>query len=320
MPNTVFATERMNLIEAYNREGYTNSESLLGELLLNNDFLRVAAVLPANHGAIHKTLVADQLGEGKIRAANEGIVSLSGKTHIKDDPVVSYEGDSEVDELILDAAPDPMKARLSEDAMNLVGFSNGWNKVLLDGNKKDSDGFEGIATRRSKLSNPYTISIGEEGDDLTSAYLVEFGETALALRYLQHGAPGFQTRDNGRVKADAQDGGYFWAWSQHYQIRFGISIRQERALWRLCNASATGTTIDTLLQKFIIAKNKLPHRGNGSFLFCNNDLQSRFEIGMINKATNLRTIEIQNYGPVLYFANVAIMQMDSIPTGETEVA
>lgn len=314
-----FATENINLIEAFNREKYTNAELLLGPLMQNNDFLRVAAVLPANHGSIHDTLIADTVPSGKVRRAHEAVAKLAGKTHIKSDPVVSFEGDSEVDEQILDGSPDPVKTRMSEDSICLCGFSNSWNKLLIDGAGATAGGFDGLQARRAKLSNAQVISLGGTGSALTSAYLCEFGEAALALRYMQGGVPGFQTRDNGRVKADADDGGYYWAWSTHYQIRFGISLRQERALWRLCNINPAASAGQTIFEKIIQAKNKMPSKGRGAFLFVNTDVQSMLEIETLNLSSNVRTVEIENYGPVTYFGGVAILSMDAISSAESEV-
>ena len=188
----------------------------------------------------------------------------------------------------------------------------------MRGNSQTAQNFEGLQTRRKKVGS-YCVSIGDDGTDLTSAYIVEFGENAFALRYAQGATPGIQSRDNGLVKATALDGGYYWAMSRSLKMSFGISIRQERALWRICNIDAMATTIDDLLSAVIRAKNKLPSKGRGAFMYVNSDLQSRIEIGILNKATNLRTQEVENYGPCLFFSNVAILPMDVIETGETEV-
>ena len=317
-----FATENMNLIEAFNRENYVNAESLLAQLIQENDFFRTAAVLPANKGSLHRTLVADEVRPGKVRSAYESIASLGGKTHIKDDPVVEYSGDSEVDISILESAPDPYAARASEDALCLCGFANGWNEILLKGDGASSGGFEGLMARRATLANKYVKNVGDTGSDLTSAYIVEFGEVATALRYAKGATPGIQTRDNGLVKAAAKDdsGGYYWAMSQSYKLSFGLSVRQENSLWRICNIDAMGTTIEDFLEAVIRAKNNMPHKGRGAFMYVNSDLLSRIEIGTLNKATNLTVKEIENYGECLHFGNLPILPMDVIETGETEVA
>lgn len=322
---TRFATENMNLIEAFNREHYVNAESLLAQLMMENDFFRTAAVLPANHGSLHRTLVADEVRSGKVRSAYEPIASLGGKTHIKDDPIVEYSGDSEVDITILESAPDPYAARASEDALCLCGFANGWNEILLKGDGASSGGFEGLMARRNSISHENVLNVGDTGSDLTSAYIVEFGENAVALRYAKGTTPGIQTRDNGLVKAAAKaaDGtsdGYYWAMSQSYKISFGLSVRQERGLWRICNIDAMGTTIGDFLEQVIRAKNKMPHKGRGGFMYVNSDLLSRIEIGTINKATNLSIKEIENYGECLHFGNLPILPMDVIETGEETVA
>lgn len=315
----VFSTERMNIVEAFRRENYEGYESLLGALIEQNDFLRVATVLPANKGSIHETLVADKLGKGSVRAANEGIKLMSSQTHIKTDPIVSYEGDSEVDDLVIYGAPDPVATRMSEDAMNLAGFSNGWNEVLLTGNKSTAKGFEGLATRRGKASDPFVHNMNGS-ENLSSAYLVEFGNTAVSLRYSPGTTPGIHSQDMGLQKCFTGTGKeYFWGWVQHYAINFGLSVRQERALQRFANIDTTTTSLQSLLETSIRAKNKLPGKGRGAYLFCNSDVLSMFEIGILNKASNLRTIEIENYGPVTMFVNVPILPMDAIGSDEIQV-
>lgn len=316
---TVFSTERMNIVEAFKREKYAGYESLLGALIEQNDFLRVATVLPANKGSFHETLVADSLGTGAVRAANEGVTRMSSQTHIKTDPIVSYEGDSEVDELVIASAPDPVAARMTEDSMNLAGFSNGWNGVLLNGNKNTAKGFEGLATRRGKASNEFTWDMSGSSN-LSSAYLVEFGPNAVSLRYTPGSTPGIKSEDMGLQKCyTGSNNAYFWGWVQHYAINFGLSVRQERALQRFANIDVTSDSVTSLLSTAIKAKNKLPSKGRGAYLFCNSDVLSMFEIGILNKASNLRTVEIEGYGPVTMFVNVPILPMDAIATGETQV-
>lgn len=317
---TVFPTERLNIQQAFQREKYEGYENLLGELVQQNDFLRVAAVLPANKGAVHDTLVADKLGKGSVRAANEGIALMASHTHVKSDPVVSYEGDSVVDDLVISSSPDPFATRMSEDAMNLAGFSNGWNDILITGTAKDQKGFDGLNARRNKASMNFVTNLGGS-NDLTSAYLIEFGNTAVSLRYTPGSAPGLHSEDKGQHQIYLNDMTYFWGWVQHYAISFGLSVRQERALQRFCNIDVTSTSIfDSLLQGVIRGKNKLPSKGRSSYLFCNTDLLSMFEIAILNKASNVRTVEIENYGPVSMFVNVPILPMDAIQTGETKVS
>ena len=67
-------------------------------------------------------------------------------------------------------------------------------------------------------------------------------------------------------------------------------------------------------------KNKLPSRGRTGFLYCNTDVKSLIEIMILQEATNVRTVEYENYGPVTQFLQVPIMTMDAISSDETKVA
>ena len=115
-----FSTDRMNLLEAYRRLGYENPELLLGEMLDQNDFLRVATVAPANKGFFNETLRAIKLGEGKITGINAGIPNVTSATDKVSDPVVLYEGASYVDERIFDGVTDVAAVRNSNEQIVLV--------------------------------------------------------------------------------------------------------------------------------------------------------------------------------------------------------
>ena len=314
-----FSTEKMNLMEAYRRAGYENPEVLLGELMQQNDLLRTAAVAPANKGFYNETLRAVKLGEGKVTRINGGIPDISSKTDKVSDPVISFEGASKVDIRIFDGAEDLDAVRASEDAMNLAGFSNSWNKVLLTGTPKDSAGFSGLQTRRGKASDPHVKDFGGS-DDLSSMYIIEWGNTGTRLLYAKHATPGISSEDMGKVQVNALDGsGQYWAFERDYKIYFGLSVRMESSLWRIANISIDTADASELLPDIIKIKNKLPSRGRTGFAYCNTDIKSLIEILTLDKATNVRTVEIENYGPVTQFLDLPIMTMDAITSDETKV-
>ena len=315
-----FSTHMMNLMEAYRREGYTNPEEFLGDLMLQNDLLRTAAVAPANKGCYNDTLRAIALGKGGVTMINGGIPDISAKTKRVSDPVIMFEGKSKVDIRIFDGAPDLDAVRNSEDAANLAGFTNSWNEVLIYGDPKTANGYEGLATRRNKLSMPNVVSLGGT-DNLSSGYLIEWGNLGTRLLYAKNTAPGISSVDRGMVEADAQDGtGKFWAFERDYKITFGLSVRSENALWRFANIDALEGDISAILAAIIKAKNKMPGKGRTGYFYCNSDIKSLFEILLLDKATNIKTVDIEGYGPITQFLQIPIMDMDSISSDEAAVA
>lgn len=314
-----FSTEKMNLMEAYRRAGYENPEVLIGELLETNDLLRTAATAPANKGFYNETLRAVKLGEGKVTMINGGIPDISSKTDKVSDPVISFEGASYVDIRIFDGAEDLDAVRNSEDSMNLAGFSNSWNRVFLNGTPKDAAGYKGLVARRNKASLEQVKDMGGSSN-LSSAYLIEWGNLGTRLIYAKHSTPGISSVDQGKVKVDAQDGsGKYWAFERDYKIYFGLSVRTENSLWRMANIDIDATPTKTLLENIIKIKNKLPSKGRTGFLYCNSDVKSLFEILTLDLATNVRTVEIENYGPVTRFGIIPIMTMDAIDSEEEKV-
>lgn len=318
-----FSTTHMDLQEAFKRENYTNAEELLGALLQNNDLFRTAAVLPASNGSYHKTLVADRLGKGSFRGAYEAIKQTNSITHVKSDPIVSYEAESEVDELILKGADDPATARMTEDLMNMQGITNGYNEALLYTDpSKATENFEGLSSRRSKLGDYCFSCGGTTANKLTSAWLIQMGADAFSMRYSKGSMPGLTHEDMGRQKCEAADGnGHYWGWVTKFALAFGISIRREDALMRLANIDPTANSIDGFFETLIRAKNKLPARGRSAFLYVNADVQSIIEIMILNKVGNGLSIkDIEGYGPVAHFLNIPILNMDAIKSTEAKLS
>lgn len=317
-----FSTNHMDLVEAFKRENFTNAESLLGGLIENNDLLRTAAVLPSSNGSYHKTLVADKLGTGAFRGAYEAIKQTNSVTHMVSEPIVSYEGESEVDELILKGADNPATARMTEDMMNLQGISNGFNSELIYCSpSKATENFRGLAARRNKIGT-YCINCGgTAANALSSAYLIEMGETAFSFRYAKGTMPGISKEDMGLNKCEADGGGHYWGWVTKYAIALGVAIRQENALFRLANIDPTSDNIASFFENIIRAKNKLPSRGKGAFLYVNADVQSVIEIMTMNKAQyGLSIRDIEGYGPVAHFLNVPVLCMDAITSTEAKLS
>lgn len=316
-----FSTSHIDLVEAFKREGFTTTEELLGALLQNNDLLRTAAILPSSNNSYHETLVADKLGSGSFRGAYEAIRQTNSVTHKVSEPIVSYEAESEVDELILKGADNPAQVRFTEDLMNMQGITNGYNDALLyTVPSKSTENFAGLASRRSKIGDYCYNCGGTSANAVSSAWLVEMGETAFSMRYAKGTMPGLSHEDMGRQKCTPASGtGHYWGWVTKFALAFGISIRQEGALQRFANIDPTATEVNSLFTNFIKAKNKLPHKGRNAFLYVNSDVQSIIEIMIFNKALNTQYVDIEGYGPVAHFLGIPILPMDAIKSTEAVV-
>lgn len=317
-----FSTNHLDLVEAFKREGFTTADELLGALIQNNDLLRTAAVLPSSHNSYHDTLVADRLGTGSFRGAYEAIQQTNSVTHKVSEPIVSYEAESEVDELILKGADNPSQVRFTEDLMNMQGITNGYNDALIYTTpSKTTENFKGLAARRNKIGSFCYDCGGTSSGALTSAWLIEMGPTAFSMRYAKGTMPGLTHEDMGRQKCTPASGtGHYWGWVTKFAIAFGISIRQENALQRFANIDPTANEVTNLFNNFIKAKNKLPNKGRNAFLYVNSDVQSIIEIMIFNKALNTTYLDIEGFGPVPRFGNVPILSMDAIKSTESKLS
>ena len=317
--STLTSYANMTLTEAYKRAGYDSQAAVIGELMKRNDFLAACPWYPASDGIFHKHLQATRLGVGAFGKANAPISSVSSTADEVVEPIKIYEGNSVIDERVLRTAKDKMKARDSEDAMNLEGMLQNWIYNLMYNNDTTTpDGFKGLAQRRASL-NTYCVGGNGTGSDLTSMWLFEFGPTGFNLRYSENGTPGMLNEDRGRQLVTAPTGtGQMWAWVRYYAIIAAMELRDQRAMLRYANIETAGSSNTFASSTFIGLKNKLPNLGRDAVAFANRTLKSQIEVLAYDKSNaNYSIMEIENFGPVARVVGVPVLMMEALLDTET---
>lgn len=314
----------MTIVEAMKRAGYDSLAQVAGEALQSNDFLSACPWFPASDGVFHKHLQAARLGVGTFGSANGPVGRISSTTDEVIEPIKIYEADSPIDERVLDTAKDPFKTRDSEDALNLAGFLQGFNsQLLLCNDTTTPNGFKGLAQRRAALSDYCKSNAGSTSGSLTSMWVFEFGPAGFNLRYSDAGSPGIVSEDRGRhyIPTQAADG-YYWALIRHFSVKAAFELRDQRAMMRLANIEATGSTNNFSASIFLKnVKNRLPNMGRNAVAFANRTLKGQIDDLAYTKANASYSImDIVNFGPVPAVASVPVLTWESILDTETTVS
>jgi hypothetical protein len=318
------AYKYLTLAEVNKRAGFTDMAAILGERKLMNDFLDEAVWLPATHGNFNKAFQASRLGKGAFSQVNGPVPLISSTGQEVTEPVKMYEGDSPIDDRILDSAIDPYAARDSEDAMNMEGILQDWTSQLLYANTasvgNNNDAFRGLWSRRtSYTATPKQVIDGglHSSTAATSMLVCEFGPSAFYLAYPENTGtpPGIANMDRGMVYIPAPTGtGNYWAWVRHYEIWAAIVLRDNRAMIRVSNLNPIfGGTGAFATSAFMKAKNYLPRVGRNAVAFCNRTIHAQIDDLALNKTNNFMSVqEFEGYGPITSIAGIPIRVMEAI--------
>ena len=318
------AFSSMTLPEAVKRAGFDGQAAVLGELAQMIDVLDAMPWQPTTHGTFNRQLQASRLGSGKFSKVNTAIPSISSTTELVEEPVKLYEGESLVDERLLEGVEDAYSVRDSEDALNLEGAFQDWAYNLFYANDTtiNADAFQSLAKRRNALG-PYAFSGGGAGATNTSAWLLELSPQSFYLGYPKNsGTPGLRNEDRGLQRVSALDGttGDMWAWSRLYRIYAALIVRNRRSIIRYANIQASGASNTFLVTDFVrYGKNELQKQGKNAFLFVNRAVKGQIEEQLYTDTKNgaLTVQAIEGYGPVTFIAGIPLRMHEGIPLTET---
>lgn len=317
----------MNLVEAVKRKDFDNLGASLGELAQLIDILDVMPWLKATHGLMNRQFQGSRLGSGTFSRANQPIPTISSTGDMIEEPVKLYEGESQIDERILQGVDDPLAVRDSEDGLNMEGAFQDWAYNLLYGNDGTApDNFYSMSMRRAALTGyaPYVFS-GGAAANVSDAWLMELSPNTLCLVYPSNsGTPGFHNEDRGRQRVTSPTGtGQNYAWCRLFQIWAGIVLRNNRALIRYTNLATSGASNTFSITDFVrFGKNQLQNFGRNAFLFVNRTIKGQIEAQAYRDTANgaLTVQAIEGYGPVTFVAGIPLRMHEGIPTNLTALS
>ena len=323
----ISAFAQMTLPEAFKRLEYDSLAASLGELAQMIDVLDVMPWMKATNGIFNRQFQASGLGAGAFSRPGTGIPTLASRGDLIEEPVKLYEGQSLVDERILQGVDDPWVVRDSEDGLNMEGAFQDWAFNLFYGNDGlNPDNFLSFAMRRPALTGyaPYVFG-GGAGSSTTDAWLMELSPNTLYLCYPPNsGTPGFHNEDRGRIYANSMSGtgqNYFWA--RLYQIWAGIVLRNQRALIRYANLATSGSSSLFTIPDFVrFGKNTLQNMGRNAFLFVNRNTKGALESQAYSDTKNgaLTVQAIEGYGLVTFVAGIPVRMHEGIPNNLSDLS
>lgn len=314
-----------SLVEQAKRINPDGTQAQIVEVLnrKTGNILGEAPWLPSNDVWTNKTTRRGSLPTGSRRKLNARVAgSVSKSTEIMD-VMEQLEDYCNVDAALVDSMPSPALFRSGEVDAFIEGLGQTIVSDVLYGNSNaDPDSMHGIAARLGTLDGRFCIDEGGTGSDVTSIYIVTWGQATAHLAYPKNMAAslGVQHTDKGLVTSETSDG-LMEVYRDHFVIRCGLVVRHPRAIARLANIETSGATNIFDEDNLITLLNNM-ETGPGTRIYCNETILTQMQIRAKDKSNVYYTPgnSALSGEPPMYFQGVPIRQFSREILLNTETA
>lgn len=296
--------------------------------------IRMLPMVPSNQIMSNIDARRTYLPTPGTRRFNEGVaISASHKTPFTD-PIAMVEDYSEVDYSLWKIQNDPISWRQDEDQAKVEGLTQKMEDLVLYGNlATDPGGINGLTTRFNSLNRRpngdttwpiHIINQGGGGGDTTSVWVMEMGKNKVYGIYPKNLPGGLSIEDLGKVTVNTNTLAtpkYMEALRTHFAWYFGLVVKDERCVQRLCNVEVSGTTNVFDEDNLIRLINRLPSEGTapGTIILVSMTVKEYLDIRAKDK-NNVR-YESDNVwgGMVTKFRGIPVYRAEKLSETETEV-
>lgn len=316
------SSDRLTAVEAVKRSGFSpDARRVIEELSVTNEILLDAPVVEANEGTVHTHLVRTAIPKATHRAYNEGVGSSSSKTKTVKDVISQIAIYSKIDEDLINQHPHPKEFMMSESVAFIEGMSQQQAQDFIYGDhSKDPRYMNGFATRRSKIDNVTTIDMKGTGDNLTSIYLVKWGNRFCSVIYPRgSNSVGITVKDKGTQTVKADNGGEYEARVTYFKSDFGLAVGHEKSFIRLANIDLSKTTGEEIVKAILKHKAKLPAGDGTVSILCNQDIMGLIDVATMDKNNVCYTSEDPWGREVNKLRDMRFRRVDAILNTESQV-
>lgn len=262
------------------------------------------------------------LPSGTWRKLNAGVANEKSETTQVRDVIGMLETFSKTDAKIVDSAANPQSFRMSEDTAFIQGLSQNMQSTMLYGNTNtDPEKFSGLHIRLASLATTTNVlNEGGTGSDLTSIFVVDWGEDRCHMLYPKGSKAGLQTEDLGKIPVTDASSNDFMAYCTHFMWDSGMFVKHPRAIGRIANIESAGTTNTFDEDNLITLLNRMT-TGPGRRIYCNETVMTQAEIRLKDK-TNVNWTTRDGLGGEewMFFRGIPVRKIDSQILLNTEAA
>jgi len=333
--------EMPTLVNVAKRLDPDGSIADIAELLVQtNPIIQDIPMIEGNLPTGHRTTVRSDTPVPTWRRLNYGVRNTKSATSQVDDTIGLLEDYAEVDKKLADLNGNSAEWRLSEDTPHVEGMSNEMAQTIFYGDTSvNPDRFLGLAPRyddmalagkplavtpSAHLSNIINMDDSGSSTDLTSLWLVSWGEQTVHGIYPKGSNGGLEQQDLGEVTLKDNTGGKFQGYRTHYAWNMGLCVRDWRYIVRVANIDLLkldDADYQILLYKAMIkAKHAMPSATKGNKVFyCGAAVSAMLDFASVEKANAALGLKEVFGEEVVTFRGVPIRQCDAILETEARV-
>ncbi len=312
--------DQMTALEAVNRSQQPDAFRIIECMSQTNEMLLDMPAMEANDGTVHVTLRRTSIPGGMHRVYNQGVKTAASQTKTFKDIITMLAAYSIVDKKMVDQSGNPQQLLMTEAIAFLNGMGIDQARDLIYGDSsKEAAEIDGLHKRYVNIEKDSVVSLGGTGSDLTSVFLVAVGPSLCHLIYPRGSkSVGVNRRDLGEQTRQDKNGGDFQAYVNLFEADYGISVRDPRAVKRICNIPPDATGAD-IVDKVLTLKRKLPAGSQNIILYANGDILDKIDKAVIHKENVAHTATDPWGREITMIRNIRCRQMDVILNTESQL-
>jgi len=318
-------TSTYSLIEQAKRIDPSGNQAQIAEVLNRKlgSILEEAPWLPSNDVWTNKTTRRGTLPTGTRRKLNDRVTATVSRTTEIMDVIENVEAYCDVDAALVDSMPSPAMFRSGEVDAFIEGLGQGIAyDILYSDSDADPDAMHGLEPRLHTLDARWVIDGGGTGSDVTSIFVVTWGQPTAYLIYPKNMAAtlGVMHEDKGQVTSETTSG-LMEIYRDHFVIRLGLVVRHPRAIGRVANIESAGAA-NTFDEDDLITLLNNMETGPGTRIYCNETILTQMQIRCKDKNNVYYTPgnNALSGEPPMYFQGVPIRQFSREILLNTETA
>lgn len=294
-----------------------------------NPILEDMIVVQANNGTNHKTTVRTGIPQAAWRMLNYGVPKVKTRVASVQDVTGMLEAYAEVDKELAKLSGDVAAFRLSEARGIMQGINNQMASTIFYGNTvTNPERFLGLAPRYNTLSvseadtaENVISALGATASQQTSIWIITWSPEATHGIVPKGQEAGLSYSDLGEVTLEDAAGGLYQGYRSHFKWHLGLSVRDWRSNFRICNIdvpSLSNTTyIKTLITYLIMALEMMQDGAKGrTVIYANKEVRAALRFAILEKIASNLTWENIAGKSVLSFDGTPVKRTDAILSTE----
>ena len=287
------SSDRLTAVEQVKRSNISaDARRIIEELTVANEIFLDAPTVEANEGTVHTHLIRTAIPKATHRAYNEGVGQGASQTKTVKDVISQIAIYSKVDADLVAKSAFPQELLMSEAAAFIQGMGQQQAEEMIYGNHNlDPRYMNGLAARRNKIDE-LCIDMGGTGNNLTSVYLVKWGNQFARLIYPRGSTSlGVIRKDKGIQTVKAENGGEYEAYVNYFQADYGMAVGHEKSIIRLANIDIDTIDGTNLIKAILKNKSKLADGDGTVSILCNSDIMGLIDIATLDRNNVIYTAE-----------------------------